>query len=100
MCSMDAKACRALRTIRRCVEAGRYRLVLHFMQRMDERGLFWPDVAAVLDKPTDVRDGGPEHWGRPKWIVTGRSAAGDELELVCVLDKDDRGKLVVFITLY
>jgi len=97
---MDAKGRRALGTIRRCVEGGQYRLLVHFIQRMDERGLFWPDVAAVLDDPSDIRDGGPEQWGRPKWIVAGQSAAGDHLELVCVLDKDERGNIVVFITLY
>lgn len=67
---------------------------------MDERGLFWPDVLAILDAPTDVRDGGPEQWGRAKWIVAGQSAGGDTLELVCVLDTDERGNLTVFITIY
>ena len=97
---MDSNVRRALNIIRRCVARGRYRLLSHFTERMDERGLFWPDVLAVLDEPTDVRRGGPERWGRPKWIVAGRSASGDALEIVCVLDKDERGNVTVFITMY
>lgn len=97
---MDAKARRALSTIRRCVAARRYRLLVHFAQRMDERGLFWPDVLAILDEPLDLRDGGADRWGRPKWIIAGKSACGDNLELVCVLDRDQRGHAAVFITIY
>ena len=72
MC-MDARARKALRTVRECVGAGRYSLTMHFAQRMDERGLFWPDVQTILDDPTDVRDGGADRWDRPKWIVKGES---------------------------
>ncbi|MEP0846708.1 MAG: DUF4258 domain-containing protein [Phycisphaerae bacterium] len=97
---MDARARNALDSIRRCVAAGRYVLLAHFTQRMDERGLFWPDVRAILDRPADVCDGGPERWGRPKWIVAGESADGAALELVCVLDADQRGRLTVFVTIY
>jgi hypothetical protein len=97
---MDAHARKALATIRGCVKTGRYRLLKHFTQRMDKRGLFWPDVQAVLDDPSDVRDGGPEKHGRPKWIVAGTSAGGESLELVCVLDTDERGEITVFITIY
>lgn len=98
--SMDAKVRGALSKIRRCMTAGRYRLSIHFTQRMDERRLFWADVLVVLDDPTDVRSDGPDRWGRPKWIIAGESASGDDLELVCVLDQDERGNLIVFITLY
>jgi hypothetical protein len=97
---MDATARKALNSIRTCVAAGRYQVLTHFAQRMDERGLFWPDVLVVLDEPFDVRDGGAEQWGRPKWIVTGESAGGERVELVCVLDRDERGNLTVFITMY
>jgi len=100
MKSMDAEARRAGKVIRRCVAAGRYRALTHFTGRMDERGLFWADVLAVVDAPVDVRDGGPEQWGRPKWIVAGESSGGERLELVCVLDTDERGRETVFITIY
>lgn len=97
---MDANARRALTIIRRCVANRRYRLLPHFTQRMDVRGLYWPDVLAVLDDPADVRPGGPEKFGRPKWIVAGTSAADDALELVCVLDRDARGNVTLFVTMY
>jgi len=98
--SMDAKARGALTKIRRCMAAKRYRLSMHFTQRMDERCLFWADVLVMLDDPTDVRSDGLDRWGRPKWIIAGQSASGDDLELVCVLDQDERGNLIVFITIY
>lgn len=97
---MDSQARRALRTIRGCVRAGRFRLLVHFAQRMDKRGLVWLDILAVLDQPDDVRDGGPERFGRPKWIVTGTAVDGLLVEIVCVLDEDERGELTVFITIY
>ena len=75
-------------------------VLTHFIQRMDERGLVWADVLSVLDEPADVRDGGPEQWGRPKWIVEGESADGLPLSVVCVLDCDERGRLTVFITAF
>ena len=97
---MDSNSRRALRTIRRCVKSGQYRLLVHFTQRMDERGLVWADILAVLDRPEDVRDGGPERFGRPQWIVSGKAANELPIEMVCVLDEDERGKLTVFITIY
>jgi hypothetical protein len=97
---MDAKERKALSTIRRCVAAGRYRVKLHFAQRMDERGMFWPDVQAVVDSPASIRDGGLEQCGRPKWILSGTAADGLSIEMVCVLDTDERGELTVFITIY
>ena len=97
---MNAKSRKALGAIRQCVEDGRYRLLRHFVERMDQRGLFWPDVLTVLDAPTSVRDDGPDRWDRPKWIIAGESAGGDALELVCVLDRNEHGELTVFITIY
>ena len=97
---MDAQAREALRIIRQCVARGRYRLMRHFLQRMDERYLVWADILAVLDAPTEVRDAGPEELGRPKWIVAGTSADKLPLEVVCVLDTDEAGRLTVFITIY
>ena len=98
--SMDAQARKALNTIRRCVAAGRYRLRRHFTERMDERGLFWPDMLAILENPAAVHDGGHERWGRPKWIVSGTAVDGLPVEMVCVLDTDVRGELTLFITIY
>lgn len=97
---MDAQAREALAIIRRCVAADRFSLARHFQERMDQRGFLWVDVLAVLDSPTEVRDGGQEHEGRPKWIIAGDAADGLSVEMVCVLDTDEQGDWTVFITLY
>jgi hypothetical protein len=97
---VDSKARKAWSIIRRCVEQGRYRVLKHFTQRMDERGLVWLDVLGVLDDPAGVRPGGPEEFGRPKWIINGTARDGLEVEIVCVLDHDEQGRLTVFITIY
>src|SRR5687767_7893034 len=97
---MDAKARRALSTIRKCVAADRFMLLAHFTERMSHRGLVWPDVRTVLDTPKDMRAGGKEKYGRPKWIISGTTADGLGIEIVCVLDRDERGDLTVFITIY
>lgn len=62
--------------------------------------MVWPDVLAILDDPTDVRDGGPEQLDRPKWILAGVAADGLPVEFVCVLDQDDNGEWVLLITIY
>ena len=97
---MDAKTRKALSVIRRSVDDGRYRLTMHFTQRMDQRGMFWPDVLAVLDDPTGVRPDGRDRYDRPKWRLAGTATDGWELEIVCVLDVDEHGDVTVFITIY
>jgi hypothetical protein len=95
---MDAKARRALSIIRKCVAADRFILLAHFTERMNYRGLVWPDIRAVLESPKDMRPGGKERYGRPKWIVSGTAADGLGIEIVCVLDQEELGNLTVFIT--
>lgn len=97
---MNAGSRQVLQTIHDCIQAGRYRLLAHFVRRMDERGLFWPDILAVLDSATTVEDDKQDAYGRDKWKVCGRTTDQLELEIVCVLDRDDSGNLVVFITAY
>jgi len=97
---MDAKARKALETIRDSVAAKRYTVSQHFTQRMDERAFFWADVLAVLDRPGKVRDDGRDKWGRPKWKISGNTPDGVALEMVCAIETDERGRSTVFITLY
>ena len=97
---MNRRTSRALLTIRACVGAGRYRLAVHFRERLAERGLLWSDVLAVLDEPAEVRDDGTDRFGRPKWRLAGEAADGLRLEFVCVLDRGARGAVTVFVTLY
>ena len=67
---------------------------------MDERGLFWPDVLSAIDTARDVQGGGTDRWDRPKWIVTGPATDGRLLAVLCVLDVDEAGNVVVLLTLY
>ncbi len=98
--SMDAKARRTLGVIQDCVTAKRYVVLPHFVHRMDRRGFFWADVLAVINDPSDVRFDGRDRFDRPKWIVSGGTIDGLTVELVCAIDRDDRGNVTVFITVY
>ena len=97
---MNRPSREALAVIRACVASGRYRVLLHFVSRMDERGLFWPDVQSVISAPSAVEDGGEDDFGRPKWILTGRTTDNMDLTVVCVLDRDKRGHMTLFVTAY
>ena len=94
------EADRALEVIRECVGAGRFTVSRHFTKRMDKRGLFWPDVLAVLGDPKRVTADGLDSYDRPKWIVGGSTSDGFPIEVVCVLDEDSRGRVTVFVTIY
>jgi hypothetical protein len=83
-----------------CVRRGRYRVLRHLIERMDRRGLFWGDVEAVIDAPSDVVDGGLDDFGRSKWRICGQTTDRMDLEVVCVLDRDERGHLTIFITAF
>ena len=97
---MRGAARRALATIQHCVLAGQYRVLPHFLERLDRRGLFWPDVQAVLDTPRGIRYGGRDEWDRQKWFVSGSATDRLDAEIVCVMDVDESGELVLFITIY
>jgi len=97
---MNKRAGKALATIRQCVADGRFVVLQHFTQRMEQRGLFWSDVLTVLDNPGSVSYAGYDRYHRPKWIISGRAADGLPIKIVCVLDKDDFNHMTVFITFY
>jgi hypothetical protein len=97
---MDRKERWAWDTIRSTVAAGHYRVLRHFAQRMDQRGLFWADVQGVIDAPNRVRSGGNDRFGREKWLLQGKTTDALSIELVCALDVDENGDLTVFITIY
>lgn len=67
---------------------------------MAQRGFLWPDVQAIVDWPSGMRDGGMDDYGRAKWLLNGRTSGGLELEIVCALDRNEAGELTVFITIY
>lgn len=95
---MKGDAGRLLLVIRECIEADRYALSVHFTERMELRGLFWPDVQAVIDDPQDIHSEGLDDYSRPKWIISGKAASGDEIEIVCAVEIDETE--TEFITLY
>jgi hypothetical protein len=95
---VTAEGRRAIVVIQECIEADRYALTIHFSERMEERGLFWPDVRAVIDDPKDIRSQGMDNYNRPKWIIRGRAALDKEIEIVCAIEMDETE--AVFITLY
>ncbi len=97
---MTSEAGAAFAIIRRCLEDERYIVTRHFAQRMEERGLMWPDVMTIFDDPTDIRDGGPDNIGHPKWIVTGDVVEGLAIEIVCAIDDEESSESTVFITIY
>ena len=65
---------------------------------MEQRGLFWPDVVAVIEEPAGIRSQGRDRFGRSKWVISGEAATGDEIEIVCALELDQTE--TEFITLY
>ena len=95
---MTPAARRALAVIRECVAADRFSTTVHFLQRLAERGLFWPDVEAVVDDPHDVRSKAIDDYGRPKWAIGGKTATGGAIDIICAIDTDETG--TEFITLY
>jgi hypothetical protein len=97
---MNAKARQALLTIRACVGVGRYRLLAHFAERLHWRGFVWADVLGVIDAPSNVRPGRGEAWRRPRWILSGRAADGLPLTFLCILDRDERRRFTVFVTIF
>ena len=65
---------------------------------MVKRGLFWPDVEAVIDDPEEVRSDGMDDYNRPKWAICGETATSGEIEIICAVEIDDTD--TEFITLY
>lgn len=97
---MDPTPAKALAAIRECVTRDRVFLTPHFRQRLAERNLLWADVLTVLDHPRSVRADGSDPFGRGRWLIVGDGADGARLEMVCTLAADERGRLVVFVTIY
>jgi hypothetical protein len=97
---MTKEARAALAVIRESLDEGRYIVTTHFSQRMDQRGLMWPDVLSAIDSPIEVRDDGLDRIGRPKWIVAGPTSDQMPIEIICVLDEEASGNTTVLVTLY
>ena len=92
------EARRALALIRECVEHDRYAVTVHFEQRMAQRGLFWPDVQALIEDAREIRFEGVDDYSRSKWIIDGFTVDAGQVEIVCAIEVDESGPQ--FITLY
>ena len=90
----------AIAIIRDCVESGRYRRFIHFDERLDQRGLFWGDVLAVIDSPARVLADGQDVHGRDRWLIRRKTSYGLRIELVTLLEQDEHGHWTFFVTLY
>jgi len=90
----------ALAIIQRCVREDRYTLHDHFVQRMDERGLFLPDVLAIVNQPSRVLMDGHDVFGRPRCLLSGRLTDGTDAQLLAVVEESESGHFTVFITVY
>jgi len=93
------KAADALELIRRCVDDDELLVITgHFYLRMEQRGLFWTDVLAVIEEPDAMRTDGHDEHRRERWFIT--ATAPDELpvELLCAIDSTD--PLTVLVTIY
>ena len=90
----------AIQIIRACIAANRVTVREHFARRMDERSLFWPDVQAVVDAPTQVRADGCDDYDRARWLIIGKTPDSLRIQIVAVLDQDDGGHWTVLFTLH
>ena len=97
---MEADTRRALTTIQRCIHDGRFRVLPHFLMRMDERGVFWPDILGVIDSPTGFRPDGLDRFHRDRWALSGDVEGVGEVELICVVDQNESEETTILITLY
>jgi hypothetical protein len=97
---------RTLAIVRDCIEADRFAVSRHFMERMHERALFWPDVLAVIDDPDEVHSDAMDDYNRPKWRIIGAAAGIADIEIVCAIETvkneagEDEESETEFITLY
>ena len=89
----------ALAAVGQAITSDNFRLTDHFRQRMDQRGLFFGDIEAVLDAPTDVRADGVDEFGRERWSFAGETTDGLSLEILIAIEVTADGRSI-FVTLY
>jgi hypothetical protein len=90
---------RASSHVRKELDAENYVVRPHFYDRMNLRGMFWPDVLSIVEKPSAVRTDGVDQYGRERWYFRGMTTARAEVELLCVFENDGTDS-VIFWTIY
>lgn len=91
-------ASKAIATIRDCIDDDRIEVKDHFLQRMSQRGMFWPEVTAIIFGEPSLRTDGEDDFGRERWFLAADAPDGLPIELLCVID--DTGPTSVLITIY
>ncbi len=91
---MDSAERNALARIRKRVEDGDVQFTAHFLERLEQRGLFLNDAYAAIEEATGIRGDGCDAAGDERWLVTGPTDLGD-VEMVIVVDR-----LAKFVTIY
>jgi hypothetical protein len=96
--TLKVKASKAIAVICDCIDNDRAEIKDHFLLRMSQRGMFWPDVMAIiLDEPS-LRTGGDDEFGPERWFMAADAPDGLPIELLCAID--DAEPLSVLITIY
>ena len=91
---MSENEARTLITL--CLATDAYEFHDHFVQRLDERGLFFSDVLLIADHPTAVRLDGEDEFLRQRVLLRGGTSGG-EVELLVCLEPEP---FCEFITIY
>jgi hypothetical protein len=89
----------ALLHVQEAVEAENYTVRDHFYDRMNLRGMFWPDVSAVVASPSNIRTDGTDEYGRERWFFKGMTTAQSEIEILVVFEGGSTGS-PIFWTIY
>ena len=97
---MDADE--AIELIQWCVERDQVDLDPHFLERLDERSVYWVDVLRILSEPTRVIIDGVDDAGRTRCLVEGWAInVPRRIKFLAVIDQTDgHSPFTIFITVY
>lgn len=85
----------ALSRIQKLVEDGDVYLTPHFLERIEQRGMFLYDAYAAIEEATAARSDGLDSDGCERWFVVGPTLAGDDVEILIAIDR-----LAKFVIIY
>jgi len=92
---MNAAEREALSRIQKLVDDGDIYLTPHFLERLEQRGLFLYDAFAAIEEASSVRSDGFDPDGSERWFVVGPTLAQADVEILIVIDR-----LAKFVTIY
>lgn len=83
----DAKDSAILRTIRQRCAAHQLRWTNHILTRLFQRGISIDDVTHALESG-EIIEHYPEDYPYPSYLILGRTAANEQLHIVCGIGSD------------